>query len=47
MNLLEKNKAEGFMKILGLDGRGIHDSNIWVLYKDYCGEDINKMWDLL
>lgn len=30
-----------------LDEREIHGSRIWVLFKDVCGEDINKLARML
>ena len=32
----------GFMKLLGLDDMNIRGTQIWVGYKDHCGEDIEK-----
>jgi hypothetical protein len=32
----------GFMQVLSLDDMNIRGTQIWVGYKDYCGEDILK-----
>ena len=41
MKLLEK--PNGLIYIRALDKAGIYGSNIWVEYKDNCGQDINKL----
>lgn len=33
---------DGWMRLLDLDDMNIRGSQIWVGYKDHCGEDINK-----
>lgn len=33
----------GLGSVLALDSLGIYGSNIWVLYKDICGQEVNKM----
>jgi len=39
--LLKPEWEDGMMKLLHLDDMNIRGSQIWVGYKDYCGEDIN------
>lgn len=33
----------GFAPLLNLDMMGIYGSRIWILYKDQCGEDLERM----
>ena len=33
----------GLGSVLALDTLGIYGSSIWVLYKDVCGQEVNKM----
>lgn len=33
----------GLLSLLALDSLGIHDSRIWMFYKDCCGSDLAKM----
>lgn len=40
--LLEGNPMDGFTSILALDDMNMRGSQIWVGYKDYCGQDIDK-----
>lgn len=40
--ILDTYGNEGLMLILSLDDMNVRGSQIWVGYKDYCGEDINK-----
>lgn len=40
-------KEGGVMKVIHLDSIKIYGSDIWVLYKDCCGEDINKLVHVL
>jgi hypothetical protein len=37
----------GVAKVLSLDTHGIYGPRIWMLYKDVCGEDIEKTMGLL
>lgn len=37
----------GVMKVIHLDSIKIYGSDIWVLYKNCCGEDINKLVHVL
>lgn len=34
--------ASGFMSVLGCDSKRLYGSRIWMLYKDVCGEDIER-----
>lgn len=36
-----------FAHILSLDTHGIYGSNIWILYKDVCGENLTNMLAIL
>jgi hypothetical protein len=36
------NGEDGFFKILLLDSKKLYGSDIWVLYKDICGENLNR-----
>jgi hypothetical protein len=37
----------GMGSIMALDSHDIYESNIWLLYKDVCGENLSKMVALL
>ncbi len=37
----------GFMYILHFDDMNMRGSQIWAAYKDYCGQDINKLIECL
>ena len=39
--------AGGLGAILGMDTHRIYGSDIWLLYKDVCGEDLTKMLGVL
>lgn len=41
--LMEPNLVEGFMDICRLDDLELYGSDIWLAYKDVCGEDIEKL----
>jgi len=41
------NALGGFSHILYLDTHEIYGSNIWILYKDVCGENITNMLAIL
>lgn len=41
------DEVEGTMFVLYLDTLGIYSSRIWMLYKDCCGEYINRVADVL
>ena len=45
--LAGKEEGLGFVHCLKLDDYGIYGSRIWMCYKDLCGEDIDKLYDLL
>lgn len=34
--------GEGFLDVLGCDSKRLYGSRIWMLYKDVCGEDIER-----
>lgn len=40
--MLKSDEALGFFLILGLDDMNIRGTQVWIGYKDYCGQDINK-----
>ena len=40
--LLKDDSATGFMKLLDLDDMNIRGTQIWIGYKDHCGQDIEK-----
>lgn len=42
INLLKNYDAAGVVDLFILDEDEIYGSNIWILYKDICGEDITK-----
>ena len=45
--VLDTDPLEGFFKLLNFDSFGVYGSKIWMLYKDVCGEDLNKVLSLL
>ncbi len=42
MELIGRDDPSALMTILNLDDMNMRGSQIWVGYKDYCGEDIEK-----
>lgn len=42
-----QNWAGGLGLVLNLDSYGVYGSDIWVLYKDICGEDIDLVCTVL
>ena len=42
MQCYEKDFFVGQLVTANLDEKGIYDGHIWVLYKDKCGEDLDK-----
>lgn len=42
MSLLTMNEI-GVIRLLSLDDMNIRGSQIWIAYKDHCGEDIEKL----
>jgi len=42
MELIGRDDPLAFMTILDLDDMNMRGSQIWVGFKDYCGEDIEK-----
>lgn len=42
MKLMENDPDKGIFKILDLDDMNIRGSQIWVGYKDHCGQDLEK-----
>lgn len=42
-----KNNIPGLLVVLHLDDLEIYGSDIWVLYKNCCGEDLDKMGDVI
>ena len=37
----------GLQRVLDLDDMGIYGSQIWVGYKDHCGSNLEKFWELI
>jgi hypothetical protein len=35
-------KDDGFFELLNLDAKGLYGANIWKVYKDVCGENIER-----
>lgn len=42
MNIMKIAGQDGVFYLLHLDDMNIRGTQIWIGYKDYCGEDINK-----
>ena len=42
MRLLEKDAVRGMIYILDLDDMNIRGTQIWIGYKDHCGQDVDK-----
>ena len=42
-DLCQPDLMMGFMTILGLDDMNIRGPQIWIAFKDYCGQDIEKL----
>jgi len=40
--MLKVDEALGFLLILWLDDMNIRGTQVWIGYKNYCGQDINK-----
>ena len=54
MQLFQKGKQidpdaafEGLAPLIDLDSMGLYGSNIWILYKDICGESILNLFAVL
>jgi len=47
MELITKEEGLGFIHYLKLDDYGVYGCRIWMCYKDLCGENIDKLYDLL
>ena len=45
--ILNKDPVTGVMTILHMDDMNIRGPQVWVGYKDYCGEDIEKFVEAL
>lgn len=45
--LMQKYNEMGFMAALHLDDMNMRGSQIWVGYKDYCGQDLEKFFAAL
>ena len=45
--LVNKEDGLGFVQCCKLDDYEIYGSKIWMCYKDLCGQDIDKLYDLL
>ena len=44
---MQKEKEYGFEAALHLDDLGIKGSKIWIGFKDYCKQDLEKFYDLV
>lgn len=44
---IDPDSMSPFMAILQLDSMGINNGSIWMLYKDICGQDLEKMLGVL
>jgi len=42
MKMIDKGYSNGLISIFHLDDMNIRGTQIWIGYKDYCGEDIDK-----
>jgi len=42
MQIKEKEGIGGMLSILGLDDMNIRGTQIWIGYKDYCDQDLDK-----
>jgi len=42
MEVLKKDQMEGMRCLLDLDDMNIRGSQIWIGYKNYCGQDLDK-----
>lgn len=40
---LIKSDEWGFIDVFHLDDAGLYGSNIWIAYKDICGQDIDRL----
>lgn len=40
-----KNDMRGWFLVMELDNMNMRGSQIWLAYKDYCGENIELFWD--
>lgn len=47
MEIVTMEEGIGFVHYLKLDDAGIYGPRIWMCYKDLCGSDINKLYDLI
>jgi len=41
MELMKADQIDGFMRLLDLDDMNIRGSQVWLGYKDHCGEDMD------
>jgi len=44
---IDPQSADPFLAVLALDTHEIYGSDIWILYKDICGQDMTKMLGVL
>lgn len=42
-NLLKEDPMMGIMDVLHLDDMGMRGPQIWVAFKDHCGQDLDKL----
>ncbi len=47
LQIVKNTEVGGLVDLLRLDSEGIYGCNIWIAYKDICGEDIAKMQAML
>ena len=40
--IIKKNEKELYVYLLQLDSYGIYGNDLWMLYKDVCGGDVDK-----
>jgi hypothetical protein len=45
MDLLKSDPVDGLIRVLDLDDMNIHESHIWLAYKDVCDEDLAVLKD--
>jgi len=43
MQMVKESPQEAFINILSLDDMNIRGSQIWIAYKNFCGNDLKKL----
>jgi hypothetical protein len=46
-SMMKEDPVHGILLILNLDDMNIRGTQIWIGYKDYCGEDIEKFMEAI